>query len=211
MEEILAKELVKFFEGVSDIFAEKKDELCEMDASMGDGDLGLTMSKGFGALPSLISENMDENNIGMTLVKAGMKMASVVPSTMGTLMSSGIMEAGKMLKDKKAIGKSELVDFLFGYSEGIKKRGKCELGERTLLDAIYSAYESAKEAFDSGKDMSEIMDAALEGARKGVEATKEMLPKYGKAVVFLAKAKGVPDQGAVAGMYLIEGMRRYFK
>ena len=45
MEEILAKELPELFKGVSDIFAEKKDELCEMDANMGDGDLGLTMSK----------------------------------------------------------------------------------------------------------------------------------------------------------------------
>lgn len=210
MEGILAKELPKLFLGISNIFTEKKDELCEMDANMGDGDLGLTMSKGFGALPDLISENMDENNIGMTLVKAGMKMAAAVPSTMGTLMSSGIMEGGKKLKDKKAIGRQELVDFLEGYAEGIKKRGKCEVGERTLLDAIYPAFETAKEALEAGKSLKEIMEAAIEGAKKGVEATKEMTPKYGKAVVFAAKAKGVPDQGAMAGLYLLEGMGRYF-
>ena len=178
---------------------------------MGDGDLGLTMSKGFGALPDLIAENMDENNIGMTLVKAGMKMAAVVPSTMGTLMSSGVMEGGKKLKDKKSIGKQELVDFLEGYVEGIKKRGKCETGERTLLDAIYPAYASAKEALSAEKSLKEIVEAAIEGAKKGVEATKEMEPKYGKAVVFAAKAKGIPDQGAMAGQYLLEGLGRYFK
>ena len=61
MEEILAKDVPEWFKGASNIFAEKKDELCEMDANMGDGDLGLTMSKGFGALPDLIAENMDEN------------------------------------------------------------------------------------------------------------------------------------------------------
>ena len=44
-------ELPAFFQGAADIFAEKKEELCEMDANMGDGDLGLTMEKGFGALP----------------------------------------------------------------------------------------------------------------------------------------------------------------
>ena len=210
MEEILAKELPELFKGASDIFAEKKDELCEMDANMGDGDLGLTMSKGFGVLPDLITENMDENNMGMTLVKAGMKMAAVVPSTMGTLMSSGVMEGGKKLKDKKSMGRQELVDFLEGYVEGIKKRGKCEVGERTLLDAIHPAFEAAKEAFDSGKILKEIMETAVEGAKKGVEATKEMTPKYGKAVVFAAKAKGIPDQGAMAGLYLLEGLGRYF-
>ena len=211
MEEILAKDVPEWFKGASNIFAEKKDELCEMDANMGDGDLGLTMSKGFGALPDLIAENMDENNIGMTLVKAGMKMAAVVPSTMGTLMSSGVMEGGKKLKDKKSIGKQELVDFLEGYVEGIKKRGKCETGERTLLDAIYPAYASAKEALSAEKSLKEIVEAAIEGAKKGVEATKEMEPKYGKAVVFAAKAKGIPDQGAMAGQYLLEGLGRYFK
>ena len=211
MEEILAKEVPEWFKGASNIFAEKKDELCEMDANMGDGDLGLTMSKGFGALPDLIAENMDENNIGMTLVKAGMKMAAVVPSTMGTLMSSGVMEGGKKLKDKKSIGKQELVDFLEGYAEGIKKRGKCETGERTLLDAIYPAYASAKEALSAEKSLKEIMEAAIDGAKTGVEATKEMQPKYGKAVVFAAKAKGIPDQGAMAGQYLLEGLGRYFK
>lgn len=210
MEEISAKELPKLFMGVSDIFSEKKDELCEMDANMGDGDLGLTMSKGFGELPTLIRDNMDENNVGMTLVKAGMKMASVVPSTMGTLMSSGLMEGGKRLKDKKSIGRGELVDFLSGYAEGIKKRGKCEIGERTLLDSIYPAYEAANEAYEAGKSLEEIMEAAVSGSKKGVEATKDMLPKYGKAVVFATKAKGIPDQGALAGSYLLEGMRRYF-
>lgn len=211
MEEILAKDVPEWFKGASNIFAEKKDELCEMDANMGDGDLGLTMSKGFGALPDLIAENMDENNIGMTLVKAGMKMAAVVPSTMGTLMSSGVMEGGKKLKDKKSIGKQELVDFLEGYVEGIKKRGKCETGERTLLDAIHPAYEAAKDALSAEKNLKETMEAAIDGAKKGVEATKEMQPKYGKAVVFAAKAKGIPDQGAMAGLYLLEGLGRYFK
>ena len=211
MEEILAKDVPEWFKGASNIFAEKKDELCEMDANMGDGDLGLTMSKGFGALPDLIAENMDENNIGMTLVKAGMKMAAVVPSTMGTLMSSGVMEGGKKLKDKKSIGKQELVDFLEGYVEGIKKRGKCETGERTILDAIHPAYEAAKDALSAEKNLKETMEVAIDGAKKGVEATKEMQPKYGKAVVFAAKAKGIPDQGAMAGLYLLEGLGRYFK
>ena len=211
MEEILAKDVPEWFKGASNIFAEKKVELCEMDANMGDGDLGLTMSKGFGALPDLIAENMDENNIGMTLVKAGMKMAAVVPSTMGTLMSSGVMEGGKKLKDKKSIGKQELVDFLEGYVEGIKKRGKCETGERTILDAIHPAYEAAKDALSAEKNLKETMEAAIDGAKKGVEATKEMQPKYGKAVVFAAKAMGIPDQGAMAGLYLLEGLGRYFK
>ena len=61
-------ELPAFFQGAADIFAEKKEELCEMDANMGDGDLGLTMEHGFGALPQLISVLGEDGHMGMTLL-----------------------------------------------------------------------------------------------------------------------------------------------
>ena len=66
MDSIRYHELPAFFQGAAEIFEEKKEELCEMDAKMGDGDLGLTMEKGFGALPRLIRENGEDGNIGKT-------------------------------------------------------------------------------------------------------------------------------------------------
>ena len=104
MDRITCHELPELFQGAADIFGEKKEELCEMDARMGDGDLGRTMQKGFGALPQLIRDNEAEGDIGKTLMKAGMKMAGLVPSTMGTLMSSGIMEGGKAIGKKGEMG-----------------------------------------------------------------------------------------------------------
>lgn len=80
---ITCEQLPELFAAVGDLFAKKRDELCEMDAQMGDGDLGLTMSKGYCALPQLLRDNMEPGDIGKTLMKAGMKMSSVVPSTMG--------------------------------------------------------------------------------------------------------------------------------
>ena len=108
MEKFTTEQLPELFAGVASMFAEKKEELCDMDAKMGDGDLGLTMDKGYGALPQLIKENTEPGDIGKTLMKAGMKMAGLVPSTMGTLMSSGVMEGGKALKGKTEFGAEEL-------------------------------------------------------------------------------------------------------
>ena len=56
MDTIQCNQLPDLFESVGRLFVEKKEELCEMDAKLGDGDLGLTMSKGFGALPGLMRE-----------------------------------------------------------------------------------------------------------------------------------------------------------
>lgn len=211
MDYISYEQLAEFFEGAAQIFCEKKSELCDMDAKMGDGDLGLTMQKGFGELPGLIRENGEPGNIGKTLRKAGMKMAGIVPSTMGTLMASGIIEGGKAIGETDRIGQKELVDFFIGFTDGIKKRGKCQLGDRTLLDAVAVGAEYAQQAFANQDNIADIMRAAVSGAAKGVEKTKEMLPKYGKAAVFAAKAKGVPDQGAMAGKYLFEGLARFFE
>lgn len=208
MEKFTTEQLPELFAGVASMFAEKKEELCDMDAKMGDGDLGLTMDKGYGALPQLIKENTEPGDIGKTLMKAGMKMAGLVPSTMGTLMSSGVMEGGKALKGKTEFGAEELSVYLTAFAAGIKKRGKCELGDRTILDSVDAGAKSAAEAAAAGKTMEEVIEAACQGASAGVEATKDMVPKFGKAAVFAAKAAGVADQGAVAGMYMIQGLKR---
>lgn len=208
MTSITCEQLPALFQGVAAIFAEKKEELCNMDAQMGDGDLGLTMDKGYGALPALLQENMEAGDIGKTLMKGGMKMSSLVPSTMGTLMSSGIMEGGKALKGKDAMGPRELADCLTAFAAGVQKRGKCQPGDRTILDALEAGAQAAAKAAEEGGDLSAVIAAACEGAAQGVEATKDMVPKFGKAAVFAAKAKGVPDQGAIAGLYMLQGLQR---
>lgn len=212
MDTLSINDIPEVFEYVAAIFAEKKDELCEMDAAMGDGDLGLTMDKGFRALPDFLRETASEGEIGKQLVKAAMKMQNLVPSTMGTLMSSGIMAAGKALKGKEALTPPDLATFAAAFAEGVQKRGKCELGDRTLLDAADAGAQAAAACVASNPEagFSDVAAAAAEGALAGCEATKDMLPKFGKAAVHAAKAKGVVDQGALAGAYLLIGIRDYF-
>ena len=208
MTEIKITDLQAFFGAIGAVMAEKADELCEMDARMGDGDLGLTMKKGFGAMPEIL-DAIDEADLGKKLMKAGMKMASVVPSTMGTLMASGIMTGGKELAGKEAIGAAEFLIYLKGYAAGIAKRGKCARGERTVLDAVGAAADKLEAALTPDMTLEQAAEIALEGAKEGVEATRAMEPKYGKAAVHKAAAKGEIDQGAVAGMYMVKGCRDF--
>ena len=210
MERITCHELTGSLSGCGGYLRGEKGRALRDGCQNGDGDLGLTMQKGFGALPQLIRDNEAEGDIGKTLMKAGMKMAALVPSTMGTLMSSGIMEGGKAIGKKGEMGPGELADFLAGFARGIAHRGKCQLGDRTILDAVDAGARKAQEACAEGADMGAMLRRAAEGAKEGVKATEDMLPKYGKAAVFSAKAKGVPDQGAVAGQYFLEGLGRYF-
>ncbi|MCI8809563.1 MAG: dihydroxyacetone kinase subunit L [Oscillibacter sp.] len=205
MNEITVNEWPLLMETIAKVMTENAERLCEMDAQMGDGDLGLTMKKGYCALPELFAA-IEEGDMGKRLSKAGMKMASAVPSTMGTLMASGWMEGGKRLTGKASVDAAGFASFLAGFAAGIAKRGKCSPGERTVLDALAPAAEAAETAASAGSSLADTAKAALDGAKKGVKATKDMLPKYGKAAVFAAKAQGVEDQGAVAGMLLVQGL-----
>lgn len=213
MEKIQFVQIPEMFTCVGNLFVEKKEELCEMDARLGDGDLGLTMSKGFAALPDLLRENSKDaaGDVGKLLMKASMKMSSLVPSTMGFLMASGIMEGGKAVKGRTEIDSAALSDYLAGFAEGIQKRGKCQIGQRTIYDSIKPAADAAKSCLKANPaaTLAEVAEAALKAAEAGVEATKDMLPVFGKAAVHAAKCAGVADQGATAGYYKILGMCRY--
>ena len=205
MKEIKTTDWPALLQAVAQLMAQHEQQLCEMDARMGDGDLGLTMKKGYCAMPELYAQ-VDEADMGKRLTKTGLKLSSLVPSTMGTLMASGWMDAGKRLAGKTALSADGFAEFLQGFADGIAKRGKCAPGECTVLDAILPAAQAAAQAAQAGQNLAEAAQAAFQGAQQGVEATKQMIPKYGKAAVFAGRASGQEDQGAVAGMLLIQGL-----
>jgi dihydroxyacetone kinase-like protein len=210
MEKIMVQDLPGLFREIAAMMAEKENELCEMDSRLGDGDLGLTMKKGFSALPETASSLQNED-VGKVFMKCGMKLSSVIPSTMGFLMGSGLMSGGKKLAGKTEMDAQGYTDFLSGFCEGIIKRGKCAPGERTILDALHPAAESAAAYLSKNPNavLTDVAEAAVQGAEQGVEATRAMVPVYGKAAVHKADAAGTPDQGACAGLYLIRAFKKY--
>lgn len=210
---IFIEQLPALFQAIGNLFAEKKTELCALDAKLGDGDLGVTMSKGFGALPDQIQTllNQSERDIGKILMKVGMQMASLIPSTMGFLMSNGIIEGGKALKGRSELDGSALAAYLSGFASGIQKRGKCAKGQRTIYDAIQPAAAVAEKIVsdDPRAELERVISAAEYAAKSGVEETKNMSPVFGKAAVRAAQCKGIEDQGALAGYYMLLAMKNY--
>lgn len=205
MKEITINDWVPILKEIAGIMSENADLLCQLDANMGDGDLGLTMKKGYAALPELFAA-IEEADMGRRLSRLGVKLSGVVPSTMGTLMASGWMEGGKRLVGRESVDAAGFAAFLRGFADGIIKRGRCAVGDCTVLDAIHPAASAAETAAGQGAGLSETAQAAQKGAEAGLAATKYMTPKYGKAAVFATKAIGIEDQGATAGMLLVKGL-----
>ncbi|MDY6287253.1 MAG: DAK2 domain-containing protein [Lachnospiraceae bacterium] len=184
-----------------------EEELCAMDAKMGDGDLGLTMKKGFGALPE-VAASLDHKDLGKDLMTCGMRMSSAIPSTMGFLMGSGFMSGGRAIAGATEMTGENYAKFLRGFANGIIHRGKCHPGDRTILDALDAAAAAAEKAIKDypAAGFDETAAAAADGAVAGADATIHMKPKFGKAAVHEQQADGTRDQGAVAGMYMVQAI-----
>lgn len=211
MNKLYKKDIMGIFEEIKKLMIERKDDLISLDSVIGDGDLGLTMSEGFTKICENFEKIQNEKTIGNFLMKAGFVMANAVPSTMGTLIATAIMKSGSNLKEKELIETSDIIGMFRNSIEAVEKRGKSKRGEKTLLDAFYPAMEEADKALSSEMKLVYISEMAYNGAKKGVEETKNMQSVHGKAACFGVKTIGHQDPGATVVMYIMEGIYNYIK
>lgn len=208
MDILKAQEIKDIFKEIKKVMDENKDYLVGLDAAMGDGDLGITMCSGFGAITDEL-EKVEDDDIGSLVAKMGMVMANAAPSTMGTLMATAMMKAGKAVKGNKEIGLREAIDMGYAAVEGIKQRGKSDIGDKTILDSIYPAVVELDKAYESGMALAQAYNNALKGAEEGVARTKTMMSKHGRAAYYGEKSIGQQDPGATVGMLVIKGISKY--
>ena len=203
MDTISRQDIIRFFDKAADTMAEHKDYLTEMDAALGDGDLGLTMTSGFAKAKEAV-HGSEETDLGKLFMLAGMTIAKAVPSTMGTLVGSGFMKVAKAFKGKESMGVAELAAFVDQFVEGLMERGKAKPGDRTIIDSMYPAARYLEKACEAGASLEEAAKGAFTAAQEGLEATKGMVAAFGRGVFFGEQVLGKPDQGATVGMYIIQ-------
>ena len=210
MNSLHATDVKVIFKNLDEIMAEQKDYLIKLDATVGDGDLGITMTKGFHAAAKAIAP-LDEADVGQLMAKAGMAIAQAAPSTMGTLVGSGFMKAGKALKGKTEAGLADLAEAMTQFVEGIMARGKAKPGEKTLIDSLHPAAQTLHLAAEKELSLADGFKNAYDAAVQGLEATKDMVPQHGKQVPHREKSQGLHDPGATVGMLMMQVFAEYMK
>jgi phosphoenolpyruvate---glycerone phosphotransferase subunit DhaL len=184
------------------------NELRELDAASGDGDLGVTVELGADSMVAYLN-SPDESDIGKMLAKLGMNANKANPSTFGTLLASAFMGAGKAVQGKTEITTGDLVLMGLGAIDGIKKRGKSEVGDKTMLDSLVPAVETFRKGIDDGKNVVLSLKESVTAAQAGMQATANMKAKFGRASYRQDGCVGVRDGGATAMYFLIESFQRH--
>lgn len=200
-------DLVNIVKSISNIMDENKDYLIELDAQNGDGDLGISMSNGFKALVTFL-ENNKETDIGKVFMKMGSVFNEASPSSLGTILSFGMIGMAKSLKGKNKI---ELIDIAQAFENGIKTimdKADSKLGEKTILDSLYYGAETLKN--NSNLSPKEAFEKAFKSASEGSENTKNMKAVHGRASYYGDKSIGILDGGSVVGKLIFEGIYNYY-
>lgn len=195
--------LVRFLESADRIMNENREYLITLDSVVGDGDLGLTMGDGFRAAYMCVKDGT-HTDAGKLLYDAGKAMSTAVPSTMGTLMASGLMQAGKALKGKNSLEPHDWIILFEAYFDGVANRGKAKIGDKTFLDGLHPALDALRSAIEGGKTLEIAASEAARAAEDGFENTTTMIAVHGRAATRGEASRSLKDPGAAVAALLMK-------
>jgi dihydroxyacetone kinase-like protein len=180
--------------------AEQKSALTRLDAAIGDGDHGTNMDRGMRKVLEKL-DGVEGDDIGATLKAVGMALVSSVGGASGPLYGTLFMQMGA-----GAAGASELdvqgwTQALAKGAEGVQARGKAELGDKTMVDALMPAVDALKE--HPGGSLSEALTASADAAQKGMEATIPLVARKGRASYLGERSADHQDPGATSTHLLL--------
>ncbi len=193
---------------LAEVFEGSKDHLNDLDTKIGDGDHGLSMARGFTAVAKYLKEKAPEA-ISAMLMDGGMQFNEAAGSTIGILMFSAMREAGKTVKDKEKVTLPDLAAMLEAAIQGIMKRGKAQVGQKTILDSLHPALVVLQAGIGSDAEEEKLVAAVIRAAADGAEKTRELSPEVGRARWFSERSQGQIDPGAVSGHLIIKTIGEY--
>ena len=191
----------------------EKDYLSQLDAKIGDGDHGVNMAHGANAAIEALDELDDAelNDLHKVLQAIGEAIVMNVGGSAGPLYGAGILEAAKVIDENSALN-IETLEKVFGAAiSAIQRRGHAQKGDKTMLDVLIPIHECFKPENSTGKSLEEILIYARDAARDGVEYTKTIAAKKGRASYLGDRSIGFEDPGAVSSFIIYKTLCGYWK
>jgi len=202
MKDVLDRaDVVAILEKLSVDLPAQAETLRELDAAIGDGDLGITVTLGFGAVVEALA-GLENADIGQLILRSGMAFNRKAASTFGALFATMMMRTARIAKGKESLDLATVADMAEAAAQGVRERGKSDVGDKTLLDALVPAAESLRVSAKEGRALAEALLDASEAAKQGMEATKALKAKVGRSSWFADRTEGIQDPGATA-LYLM--------
>jgi dihydroxyacetone kinase len=196
-ESIVAAALVrKAVDAIDATIEENKEYLGRIDAIAGDGDHGIGMSRGSKAAAEAANET--QGGVETVLSAAGHAFGDKAGGTSGILWGLLLEGVGKGLGNTEAVTARRLADAVQSSATHLQGFSKAQLGDKTMLDALFPFVDTVVDLVDAGASASEAWRSAANVCRTAAEATASLVPKIGRARPLAERSVGTPDPGAIS-------------
>jgi triose/dihydroxyacetone kinase / FAD-AMP lyase (cyclizing) len=198
--------IIYLVDKMSDIIIKNEVPFCELDSHAGDGDFGMSVSKGFKQLKREWKDILSQDNltIGRFLDASSMVIMEYCGGASGPIWGSAFRAAGKSVADRMELNVKEFADMLQAAVKGIQNTGErsfgrgAEVGDKTLVDALVPCADSWSESASAGDDFKTAFEKGAAAAVEGAGKTKDIVARMGRAGTVGERSLGHPDAGAYA-------------
>ena len=196
-------ELRALLDRALELLAENEDELRDLDSAIGDGDLGITVSRGAEAARKSLAALPPTSTPSEIIRTIATTIASANPSSFSALVATGLLAASRSVAGRESLTAADVVTMAQQAIPAIAKRGKAEVGDKTVLDALVPSIAALEANAVDG-----ALEAMVAAARKGVEDTAAGVSRKGRAAWLGERTIGHPDPGATAYLRFLEALRQ---
>ena len=184
-----------------------KDYLCELDGAVGDGDHGVSMTIGMRAVVKALRDLPDTTTPQEVFQTAADAYAEGVGATIGPLYEAAFSAAAHASQGKSELAHvTDWAQIYEAMAQAIKMVGQAELGDKTLLDSFFPAVEHIKKCANENISLAEALTTTGDIALAAAVATKDLVPKRGRAARLGERAAGHQDAGATSLAIVLQGI-----
>jgi dihydroxyacetone kinase-like protein len=184
------------------VVAENKEYLTELDSAIGDADHGINMNRGMAAVVGKLDEG-EAADIGALLRTVGMTLVSKVGGASGPLYGTLFLEMGKSAAGQEELSDEDWADALAAGVAGVQRRGKAELGDKTMVDVLVPAVETVRAALAGGAPLDEALRRSAEAAQAAMTATIPLVARKGRASYLGERSANHQDPGSTSSWLLL--------
>ncbi len=196
--------LLGWLQRAAGVFAEQRAFLTQLDSDIGDGDHGENLARGFNAVSGKLS-GWAGNDPATLFKNVAMTLIGTVGGASGPLYGSFFLEASKVAAGRAELTLADWGEVFAAGVRGVQNRGKANLGDKTMLDALTPALEALQHAPTDGALVAALRRSA-DAAGRGADSTTPMLARKGRASYLGERSAGHPDPGAVSSHLLLAAL-----
>lgn len=197
------EQLLDWLRLIDEGLIEQRGYLTELDSAIGDGDHGTNLARGAAATSSKVDAEKPEH-LDQLFRLVGMTLISSVGGASGPLYGTLFLRMSLSVGSGTELTPEQLADALESGVGGIVDRGKPELGDKTMYDALEPAVRAFRAHLAEG--VPAAARAASDAAAAGRDATAGLVARKGRASYLGDRSVGHIDPGAASAALMFSAL-----